>query len=165
MCRVKVNGLDGFSKVRIGERIQQAYSIVSLSRQMKPERLEQHQVRQMPGSKRTSWPSTSHLSHHLLDTPTYCCPILRLVQVNERGERSKERPRLARVYLKACAGKREITAALMDNHLARSGAAEHVLRLGRMQRQVTRENEGPAARQDDAVFRREPHRFVHAFNR
>ncbi len=165
MCRVDVNGLDGFSKVRIGERIQQAYSIVSLSRQMKPECLEQHQVRQMPGRKRTSWPSAFHLSHHLLDTPAHCCSILGLMQVNERRQRSEKRSRLARVYLKAGADKCEITAALMDNHVARPRAAEHVLRLSRMQRQVTRENEGPAAGQDEAVACRKPHRFVHAIYR
>ena len=133
-------------------------------RQMQPQRLHQHHVRQLLRDQRPTRLWVAHLLLHTLERPPHGRLVGLLLNVHNRPQRLQQRPRMIAAQGKMSADQGASTF-LLAGELTPQPSLAPVFKRCRPKRPVGRKAEGQPARQQKAVAGRRQHRIRNALDR
>ena len=133
---------------------------------MQPQGLKQHQVRQVLGHQKASRLALAQFLSHPLQRPAHRRLVRFLLDMHDRRQDPEQHARVIPGEREVSADNKAIAAAVHGYDAANPArCGQNRKGLNRRRRQIGREEERPAARQQETVARLQSHRVGDALDR
>jgi hypothetical protein len=160
-----MNGGDCSANVLVSEGEQPTNSASQAFREMQPQRLKQHQMGEVLGHQKAAWLAFAQFLPHPLQRPAHRRLVRFFPDMHDRRQYSEQHAGVRAGERKMTPNNKTTAAVDVGDAADPARRGENREGLNRGRRQIGRQAERPASRQQKAVARLEQHRLGHPFDR